>query len=188
MTGPIRAGSALPDMQNYLAISAIGTDRAGLIEPLIRAVRDCGCSIVDSRMTVLGNRVAIMMLLSGTWDAIAKIENSLPRLEKQLDIATIAERTEIRQREGKLMPYAVEVVAVDHVGIVHEITQFFYQREINIEDLYSGTYTAAHTGTAMFSLHMTVGVPTDVSIAGLRSEFMEFCDQLNLDSIMEPVK
>jgi glycine cleavage system transcriptional repressor len=139
-------------------------------------------------MTVLGDRFAMMMLLSGTWDAIAKIENLLPRLEEQLEIATVAQRTASRKRESSLMPYAVEVVAVDHVGIVHEIAQFFSQRDINIEDLYSGTYTAAHTGTPMFSLHMTISVPTDISIAALRGEFMEFCDQLNLDSIMEPVK
>ena len=175
-------------MQNYVAISALGINRPGLIEPLVKAVRDCGCSVVDSRMTVLGNRFAMMMLLSGTWNAIAKIENSLPRLEEQLEIATVAQRTEPRKQEGGLMPYALEVVAVDQIGIVHEIAQFFCAREINIEDLYSGTYAAAHTGTPMFSLHMTISVPTDVSVATLRGEFMEFCDQLNLDSIMEPVK
>ena len=175
-------------MLNYVAISAIGTNRQGLVEPFAKAVRECGCSIVDSRMTMLGNRFAIMMLLSGTWDAIAKIENLLPRLEEQLDIVAIAERTEKRKTEGSQMPYAVEVVAVDDIGIVHEMTQFFGTREITIEDLYSGAYTAAHTGASMFSLHMTIGVPTDVSIATLRGEFMEFCDQLNLDSIMEPVK
>ena len=100
----------------------------------------------------------------------------------------MAQRTEPRKPEASLVPYAVEVVAVDDVGIVHEITHFFSGREINIEDLYSGTYTAAHTGAPMFSLHMTIGVPTDISIATLRGEFMEFCDHLNLDSIMEPVK
>ena len=181
-------GLPQPCMQNYVAISAIGIKRPGLIEPLVRAVRDCGCSIVDSRMTVLGEHFAMMMLLAGTWDAIAKIEGSLPRLEEQLEISTIVTRTGQRKKVDNLMPYAVEVVSVDHVGIVHEIAQFFAERDINIEDLYSGTYTAAHTGTPMFSLHMTVGVPTDVSIASLRGEFMEFCDQLNLDSIMEPVK
>jgi glycine cleavage system transcriptional repressor len=35
---------------------------------------------------------------------------------------------------------------------------------------------------------MTISVPTNVSIAGLRGEFMDFCDHLNLDAIMEPVK
>lgn len=175
-------------MQNYVAISAIGANRTKIIEPFVQAIRDCGCSIVDSRITVLGDRLAMMMLLSGNWDAIAKIENLLPRLEQQLQISTIAERTEPRKPEANLMPYAVEVVAVDNVGIVHEITQFFSAHDIKIEDLFSGTYAAAHTGTQMFSLHMTVAIPTDVSIASIRGEFMEFCDQLNLDSIMEPVK
>jgi glycine cleavage system transcriptional repressor len=175
-------------MLNYVAISAVGKNRQGLVEPFIKAVRDCGCSVVDSRMTVLGSQFAMMMLLSGTWDAIAKIENLLPRLEEQLQLSTIAERTTPRKTDGRSMPYAIEVVAADGPTIVHEMTQFFTERDVNIEDLYSGTYTAAHTGAPMFSLHMTIAVPTDVSIATLRGEFMEFCDQLNLDSIMEPVK
>jgi glycine cleavage system transcriptional repressor len=175
-------------MQNFIAISVIGTNRPGLLEAFSKAIRDCGCSIVDSRMTVLGDRCAMMMLLAGTWDAIAKIESSLSRLENQLQIKAISQRTEARKRTGNLMPYAIEVVAVDQVGIVHEITQFFSQRDIWIEDLHTGTYAAAHTGTPMASLHMTISVPTDLSIAGLRGEFMDFCDQLNLDAIMEPVK
>ena len=40
----------------------------------------------------------------------------------------------------------------------------------------------------MFSLHMTVAVPGDHSIAALRGEFMDFCDALNLDAMLAPVK
>lgn len=175
-------------MQNFIAISVMGTNRVGLIEAFVKAIRDCGCSIGESRMTVLGDRFCMMLLLSGTWDAIAKIESGLSRLEHQLQVKTVAQRAEPRKRQGDMMPYAIEVVAVDQVGIVHEITQFFTQRDICVEDMYSGTYGAAHTGTPMFSLHMTISVPTDLSIAGLRGEFMDFCDHLNLDAIMEPVK
>ncbi|MGE4616055.1 MAG: glycine cleavage system protein R [Gammaproteobacteria bacterium] len=175
-------------MQNFVAISAIGANRPGLIEPLVKTISECGCNIVESRMSVLGDRIAIMMLLSGTWDAIAKIENLLARLESDLEITLVSQRAKTREPEHDLMPYAVEVVAVDQSGIVHQIAQFFSRRRINIEDLYSGNYAAAHTGTPMFSLHMTVSIPTDISIAALRNEFMDFCDQLNLDAIMEPVK
>lgn len=175
-------------LQNHIAVSVMGANRLGLIESITKAIKDCGCSIGDSRMTVLGDRFTLMMLLSGTWDAIAKIESQLGRLENQLQVKTLAQRTEPRRRQGDLMPYAIEVVAVDHVGIVHEITQFFAQRDIGVEDMYSGSYAAAHTATPMFSLHMTISVPTNVSIAGLRGEFMDFCDHLNLDAIMEPVK
>jgi glycine cleavage system transcriptional repressor len=175
-------------MQNLLAISAMGTNHDGLIEPLVKAFRECGCTITESRMSVMGDRFTMMALLSGTWDAIAKIESLLPRLEKELDIAFVAQRSLAREPAHNLMPYAVEVIAVDQVGIVHQIAQFLARREVNIEDMYSGNYTAAHTGTPMFSLHMTISIPTDISIAAMRSDFMDFCDQLNLDAIMEPVK
>lgn len=175
-------------MQNFLAVSAIGENRPGLIEPIVKAFRECGCNVNDSRMTVVGDRFTMMALLSGTWDAIAKIESLLPRLEQEIDITFVAQRAAVREPSRDLMPYAVEVIAVDQVGIVHQIAQFFARREINIEDMYSGNYTAAHTGTPMFSLHMTISIPTDVSIAAMRSDFMDFCDQLNLDAIMEPVK
>lgn len=175
-------------MQNYLAISALGTNRAGLVHQFCKAIKDCGCTIVDSRMTVLGGEFAMILLLSGPWDAVAKIENVLPRLEQNLKLTVVSKRTEARKKTADSMPYAVEVVSIDRPGIVHDIAQFFSSRDINIEDVYTGSYSAAHTGTPMFSLHMTISVPTNTSIAALRGEFMDFCDQLNLDAIMEPVK
>lgn len=175
-------------MLNHLVFSAVGANRPGVVDACAKAIRDCGCNIVDSRMTVLGSEVALMMLLSGSWDAIAKIETALARLQESLGLLVVIKRTEARKSSADLMPYAVEVVSVDHPGIVYDISSFFSSRDIRIEDMYTGTYSAAHTGTPMFSLHMTVSVPTNTSIAALRGEFIEFCDHLNLDSIMEPVK
>ncbi len=175
-------------MENYLAVCAMGANREGLVEPIVQAFKDCGCSIADSRMSVMGDRFTLMTLLCGNWNAIAKIEAQLPRLEAELQVTFIGQRARTREPSRELMPYAVEVIAVDQVGIVHEITQFFSRRDVNIEDMFSGNYSAQHTGTPMFSLHMTISIPTDVSIAAMRSEFMDFCDQLNLDAIMEPVK
>ena len=158
---------------------------------LSKAVKDCGCNILDSRMAVLGGEFAgEILLLAGTWDAIAKNrEHEIPRLEDSLDLTLIfATTTEVREKVANLMPYAVEVVASDRPGIVHDIAQFFSARDINIEELFTGSYAAAHTGTPMFSLHVTISVPTNTSIAALRGEFIDLCDQLNLDAVMEPVK
>lgn len=175
-------------MLNYLVFSAMGANRPGVVDVCAKAIRDCGCNIVDSRMSVLGCEMAVMMLLSGPWDAIAKVETALARLQESLGLMTLQKRTEARETHTDLMPYAVEVVASDHPGVVYDISSFFSSRDIRIEDMHTGTYAAAHTGTPMFSLHMTVSVPTNTSIAALRGEFIEFCDHLNLDSIMEPVK
>jgi glycine cleavage system transcriptional repressor len=38
----------------------------------------------------------------------------------------------------------------------------------------------------MFSLSMTISVPSDQHIGRLRSEFLDFCDDRNLDATLEP--
>jgi glycine cleavage system transcriptional repressor len=49
-------------------------------------------------------------------------------------------------------------------------------------------YQAMQTGADMFQAQLTVGIPADTRIAELRDEFMELCDGLNLDAVMDPVK
>ncbi|MES9861483.1 MAG: glycine cleavage system protein R, partial [Candidatus Thiodiazotropha sp. 4PDIVS1] len=57
-----------------------------------------------------------------------------------------------------------------------------------IEDMTTSSYSAAHTGTPMFSVHLSVGIPSESQIAVLREEFMDYCDALNLDAVIEPIK
>jgi glycine cleavage system transcriptional repressor len=175
-------------METHLVISAIGGDHPGIVDQLSRSVLDCGCHIGDSRMAVLGGEFALIMEVSGNWNAVAKLESALPRLAEKLDLRVQSKRTEPRRGTDKLIPYAVEVVAFDHPGIVQEVANFFARREINIEDVYTSRYPAPQTGAPMFSLHMTVGIPADTSIAAVRGEFMDFCDDLNLDAMLAPVK
>ncbi len=175
-------------METHLVISAIGKDRPGIVDALSQTVLDCGCNIGDSRMAVLGGEFAVIMVLSGNWNSVAKLESALSRLEKKLDLQVQCKRTEPRTGTDNLIPYGVEVVAVDHPGIVHDVANFFARRSINIEDVYTSRYPAPHTGAPMFTLHMTVGIPADTSIATVRGEFMDFCDELNLDAMLAPVK
>lgn len=44
------------------------------------------------------------------------------------------------------------------------------------------------TGADMFSAQVTIGIPATTHIAALRDDFLEFCDGLNLDAIMDPMK
>lgn len=178
----------MPTQKTYLVISALGADRSGIVNNLSRAITEHGCNIEDSRMTVLGGEFAAMLLVEGKWNTLAKVENILPELEAQLDMTIIAKRTRERESARSMMPYGVEVVSMDHPGIVNSLASFFADREINIEDMVTSSYSAPHTGTPMFSVHMTVGVPSNMHIAGLREEFMDYCDSLNLDAVLEPLK
>jgi len=175
-------------MNKYLVISALGKDRPGIVNLLSHAILEAGCNIQDSRMTVLGGEFALMLLVSGPWNAVGKLESQTKALEKKLDLTLVAKITEPRGTKESMVPYVVDVVSMDHPGIVHGIAEFFSTREINIEDLSTWTYAAAHTGTPMFSMNMTISVPASVNIGRLRDEFTRFCDELNLDATLEPAR
>lgn len=175
-------------MNNLLVISALGQDRAGLVAELSQIVMSAGCNIEDSRMSILGGEFAIIMLISGAWNNIAKLEDNLPATAEKLGLLLNSRRTQVRDLSREEIPYTIEVISLDHPGIVQQIAGFFSKRNINIHDMYTSCHRAAHTGSPMFTLSMTVEIPATTHISSLREQFMEFCDQLNLDAIMEPVK
>ncbi|MGA8147219.1 MAG: glycine cleavage system protein R [Gallionellaceae bacterium] len=173
---------------NYLVITASGEDKVGLVDRLSSKITESGCNIEESRMAVLGGQFALIMLLSGPWNALSKLEGQMGQLGVQLGLTIIHKRTQKRERTQPAVPYSVEVVAMDHPGIVRDLAAFFSRNGINIEELQTDTYPAPHTGTAMFSVTMTVGIHADVHIPTLRGNFLDYCDDLNLDASFEPVR
>lgn len=175
-------------MENLLVITAVGKDRPGIVDKLSMAILDCGCNINDSRMTVLGGEFALILLVSGKWNELAKLETQLQGLGDTLSLTITSKRTEPEGHQENLLSYSVDVVSMDHPGIVYKIANFFSSRNINIRELNTNSYAAAHTGTPMFTMSMTVNVPVDIRIATLREDFLDFCDSLNMDAVLEPSK
>ena len=67
-------------MKQHLAVSAIGGDRTGMVHELTRVISECGGNISESRMASLGTEFAMLLLVSGNWHALAKLETELARL------------------------------------------------------------------------------------------------------------
>lgn len=175
-------------MNTYLVISAIGTDKPGLIDKLSEQALTQGCNILDTRMTVLGGEFALLMMVGGTEDALTKLEPELHRCSESLGLTLVLKKTSPRALDQRSLPYHVDIVAMDNPGIVHEIASFFSNKSINIEEMETNTYAAAHTGTPMFALEMLVYIPANVAIGALKEEFLIFCDQKNLDASIEAAR
>jgi glycine cleavage system transcriptional repressor len=178
----------IPHSMQFIVISALGSDRTGLVFDLTRIVLDCNGNIVDSRMTALGSEFAMLLLVSGNWHTLAKLETELKKLGDAGGVTISVRRTEPRAARREVVTYSVDVVCLDQPGIVHNLAGFFSSRGIDIAELSTRSYSAAHTGAPMFAVQMVVHIPAKIHIAALREEFMDLCDQLNLDAILEPVK
>lgn len=172
-------------MGKRLVISALGNDSPGIVNELSKTVLDQGGNISESRMMVLGNEFAMMLLVTGPEECIDNIISKLEETGEKLNLTLIAKETQAQVSTVDRVPYQVNVVSMDHPGIVHNISDFFSSHNLNIEEVETQTYPAAHTGTPMFSLDMIISLPADKSVRALRDEFLVFCDDLNLDASLE---
>ena len=175
-------------MKQFLAISAIGKDRPGLAHEVVRTIADCGASINESRMLPLGGELSMLILVSGNWHAVARVESDLVRLAETAGLELHLRRTEPRPLREEYIPYSIDVIGPDHVGIVAGLAGFLTARQIEIAEVASRSYAASQTGAAMFAVQMMINVPSKLPISQLREDFMEYSDSQNLDAILEPVK
>jgi len=189
-TRPVWPKMPLPKLERptmpRAVISTIGRDRPGIVNELSEAVARLGLNIEDSRMAVLGGEFAVLMAVSGEAAALAELDLHLGERARADDFAYLYRPTESRTPAPSL-PYAVRVVAMDHPGIVHGIARFFSSRNVNIRDLETEAEHAAHTGTPIFNLTMTVEVPAGTRIGQLRGEFEAYCDEQDLDGTLASV-
>jgi len=174
--------------ENHLFISAYATHPASPLLSVSRRIADSGCNLVDARLTTVGRDVSVAALATGSWDAVAKLESMIERLSRDESLRIVHYRTGPKPMQSNLIPYVVEVVAADKPGILFQLSDFFDRQGITVENLHSSRYKAMQTGAEMFTAQITIGVPADMHIAALRDDFLEFCDHLNLDAIMDPMK
>lgn len=172
-------------IQNYLILSAIGLNRPDTISELSGACLQCGCNLLNTKINLLGEDLAIVMFLSGNWGAIAKMETTLPSLEQRLALSIQTRRTQESSTTGQSMPYIIQVLAIDRPGILNEISNFFTQLGVQIEEVSSHSYVT-HPGTRMASLHLKINIPQKVHLATLREDFIAYCDDKNLEGFIDP--
>jgi len=175
-------------MTQLIVLSAVGTDKPGVVNALSKAILDCGGNIEESRMTSLGAEFAVLLLISGNWHTPAKLESAMQKLGDTHELSINLKKTGGRRDHSDCIPYGVDVVCLDQPGIVFHLSEFFSSRQIEITDLLTRRYAAPHTGAPMFSVQLTVSIPGSARIGQLRDDFHDLCEQLNLDSILEPVK
>lgn len=178
--------SLIPLREQYLLISAMGSDPLELTNVICRACHENRCSMVSSRLTRHGEYSVLVVQVGGTWDALARLESSLPALAKRHKLQLSHTRSADEEVRPQALPYIVYVSAFYRPDILAELCQFFADHDIGLENITYDTYQAPQTDTTMLSATITVTLLVSTQINWLRDQFLDFADALNLDALIEP--
>ena len=91
----------------------------------------------------------------------------LKRLAETTSLSIHLKRTEPRTARTDMLPYSIDVVCLDQTGIVSGLSGFFATRGIDIAEVSTRSYPAAHTGAPMFAVQMIINVPKRLQLAHL---------------------
>lgn len=174
-----------------LALTILGGKTDELITELLSAINVCRCSILECYAANLTEISSIFILLDGNWNHLAKLENMLDVLRNRYQIQIMllrpAESEEIpRPQEG--VPYTLETISTENKDLLLAVTSFLLKRGVVISEIDASLQPAVSFSNRIFFTRFTLLVPPHVRILSLREEFLDFCDSMNIDAILEPIK
>ena len=116
-------------------------------------------------MAALGDEFAMLMLVSGNWHALAKLESELQqprRSQPACQRAREAHRAaRAAHRNGAILHRRGR--ASTRPASSRGLSGFFASRGIDIAEVSTRSYPAAHTGAPMFAVQMIVNVRPSIA-------------------------
>jgi glycine cleavage system transcriptional repressor len=155
---------------HYLVVTAIGTDRTGIVGDLTRLVNDCSCNILDSHMAIFGQEFAFIMMLSGDRQSIAKAENTLPSTSHELGLLTMMKRTSRPKslngdnHQDNDTTLVIEYVGPDIPGTLNAVTEFLAQQGVAISSLKTNAFLDNSDDTSKHATWITFKLTSDTYV------------------------
>lgn len=172
-----------------LAITALGNNPTNFIKNILDTVANCDCAILTLKSSCLGETTASYLLVNGNWNQIAKLESSLDNLQTLLKINIYSLRPGKSPKRSESIPYFLESIAASPNNIVENMSSFLIEREVIIEEINARCYQPSYTLTLaqVFSVNFILSIPTNLNIRTLREDLQDLSDQLNIDTLFNPI-
>jgi glycine cleavage system transcriptional repressor len=171
----------------HAILTAVGVDRAGLVDEVSQFIYDRGGNIEDSRMVNLRGLFAMMVLVGGDEATIGKLRHEQTTLAErsglQVEVRPSPERPAgaATSVAAGALPFRFVATAVDRAGIVHEISHLLRGLNVNIESLETRLSPAPYTGSPVFEMEAVLAVPRATPVNQLRQKLSALCDEMNID-------
>ena len=162
---------------NNLIITAIGSDRPGIVSELSGIITTHGGNVEESRMSRLGSDFAIIMLVSVSTDW----EESLEMALKSINDLTVSTKPTQIEELGDNKKYQIDLNGADNEGIVKVLSKYLAEKSINILEMETHISHAPVSGTPLFNLNASVSIPNDVEEKGIQSDLSQISQKLGVE-------
>lgn len=170
-------------MKRYIILFLVAKDRPGIVDDVSTFLFERGANIEDSRMATMGGRFSMMILFSTQPAELETIKRDLDDLKRrgfEVSVHEAEDPTVIPRHKAEL-PLKIEVMSMDHPGIVQKVVHVLHRNNVNIQSLNTQVTQAPLSGAPLFDLTLEAGVPAEVSIVKVKEQLTELAADMDLD-------
>lgn len=167
--------------QRYI-MTAFGQDKVGIVADVTEIMYEHDCNLEDSNMTRLKDEFAIIFLFSSPEDNIDDdLKKATQQLEKTKGITAFFRKLdpeiEISNQNVKICHLYVQ--GIDQCGIVHKVSRYLADNQINIVRLSSKQYKSS--GIPFYEIDIEVEVPLDLDFEKFKKGLRKVGDEIRVD-------
>ena len=170
---------------NSLIISAVGSDRPGIVSEISGVINSHGGNIEKSRMTRLGSDFTIIMLVmvDSKWEeslvvALQAIKE-LSITTKGTEPNTVITGENCQDTAGENCQ--ISLSGADNEGIVKVLSKYLAEKSINIIEMDTYVSQAPVSGTPLFNLKAITSTPMNLNISDIQSDLNQISQKLGVE-------
>lgn len=169
--------------ETWMAVTAVGRDRPGIVARVTGALLDLGCNLGETSMARLRSEFAMILLVRlPAARSVEAAREALQLLGRDMDL-TVTVRAlsdeEARTAEEQGVAYILRVYGADRPGIVHAVTELLAREGFNITDL--ETRVIPGEGGPVYVMVLELNAPTEERGEAVRRELHALAARMGIE-------
>jgi glycine cleavage system transcriptional repressor len=171
---------------SHVAVSAIGSDRAGIVASVTGVLVQQGCNLEDTSMSILRGHFAMMLIVAVPDGVTAEaLELALAPAARALDLVLVVRAIDDdvpRSPEGA--SWTVSVYGADRPGIVHRVASVLAEDGVNIVDL--TTRIIGEAERPVYAMFLDVTLPDSLDAGEWQQRLSALAKELGVSCSAHP--
>lgn len=176
--------------QKVLQLAIISSSMQNKLLDISSLIYKFECYIISARIINRFGQKTALYILGGSWSNISKLESSLysitPDDETKIILNTSSNPDSSKDKERHKMLYNINIVSHNEENILPNLYNFCEANGINILNIIADNNLTGEY--KVFMLNAQVEINAEPSLNDIREQFMLFCDGLNIDGILDPIR
>jgi glycine cleavage system transcriptional repressor len=175
-------------MKQDLVMSVIFDTHHSPLQRIFHLISEHHGFMSTGKLLTIDDKQSLQLHIQAAWNDMAKLEISLTKLIKEFGCQLCLARTNHTPSFNKKSSlYSVELNVCEHTDTLQVICEFFLANQVEIYELSISPYFTNPLGYLMTTLRLYILIPEHLPIPILREDFVNVCDNLNIDAYLEPI-